>query len=396
MLGCFDTKGEDFAYLYACLKEIGAEVLTINTGILGDTDLFQIDFDAEEVAGKGGTGLSELRNVADRGQALDVMGNGASNILTELLSNHKVDGVIGMGGGGGTYIALLAMQKVPFGIPKFCISTVATKDLSRQVGTKDITLMPSIVDVAGLNSISRTLIRQAAGAIVGMASTKANLETSTRSIGISMFGNTTSCVEQCSSLLSTKGYEVLTFHAVGIGGKTLESLIRDRYFVAVLDLTTTELADELCEGICSAGPDRLTAASSVGIPQVVAPGCLDMVNYGHMDTVPIKYRDRHLYSWAPDVTLMRTHEEENVALGTELAGKLNRSKGPVTVLLPLKGLSKIGGAGGEFYSPKTDLVLFDTIRKNANDTIKIVEIDANINDQEFAQRSVQELLELIE
>jgi uncharacterized protein (UPF0261 family) len=301
-----------------------------------------------------------------------------------------------MGGGGGTYIALLAMQQVPFGIPKFCLSTVATKDLSRQTGVKDITLMPSIVDIAGLNSISRTLIRQAAGAICGMAACSVpSAESKAKSIGISMFGNTTTCVENCSAMLKAEGYEVLTFHAVGIGGKTLEALIRDGCFVAALDLTTTELADDLCQGICSAGPDRLTAASEMGIPQVVAPGCLDMVNYGPIDTVPGQFKHRQLYSWAPDVTLMRTNQEENRILGSSLAKKLNKSKGPVTILLPLQGLSVVGGKGGVFYHPQIDKVLFEAIKENTDDFIKIVEVNANINDTIFAEQAVKELLAII-
>jgi uncharacterized protein (UPF0261 family) len=396
MIGCFDTKCEDFAYLRACLLDQGAEVHSINTGIMGTTDQFKVDFEAEEVAAAAGTKLSELQAAADRGQAVEVMGNGAAKILEHLVAQARIDGVIGMGGGGGTYIALLAMQQVPFGIPKFCLSTVATKDLSRQTGVKDITLMPSIVDIAGLNSISRTLIRQAAGAICGMAACSVpSAESKAKSIGISMFGNTTTCVENCSAMLKAEGYEVLTFHAVGIGGKTLEALIRDGCFVAALDLTTTELADDLCQGICSAGPDRLTAASEMGIPQVVAPGCLDMVNYGPIDTVPGQFKHRQLYSWAPDVTLMRTNQEENRILGSSLAKKLNKSKGPVTILLPLQGLSVVGGKGGVFYHPQIDKVLFEAIKENTDDFIKIVEVNANINDTIFAEQAVKELLAII-
>ena len=396
MIGCFDTKGEDFEFLRNCLLEQGVNVLSINTGVLGTTEHFPVDYEAEEVATAAGKNLSEMQELGDRGVAIEAMGNGASSILNNLVARQKLDGVIGMGGGGGTYIALLAMQQVPFGIPKLCLSTVAAKDLSRQVGGKDITLMPSIVDVAGLNSISRILIKQAAGAISGMARSQSAYDPiNSNSIVISMFGNTTKCVERCAQMLKSKGYEAMIFHAVGIGGITMESLIRESRFLASLDLTTTELADDLCEGICSAGPDRLTAASEMGIPQVVAPGCLDMVNYGHLDTVPERYRDRQLYSWAPDVTLMRTNEEENKILGTRLARKLNESSGPVTILLPLQGLSVIGGKGGVFHDPQIDRVLFDTIIDNSKASIKILEIDANINDDLFAEQAVKELLAIV-
>jgi uncharacterized protein (UPF0261 family) len=270
---------------------------------------------------------------------------------------------------------------------------VATKDLSRQIGVKDITLMPSIVDVAGLNNISRMAIRQAAGAICGMMQAgHVSHDDSTGSIAISIFGNTTQCVDMCSEILKKDGYDVSTFHAVGVGGKTMESLIHDGYFDGVLDITTTELADDLCDGICSAGPDRLTVASEKGIPQVVVPGCLDMVNFGHLDTVPERFKARLLYSWSPDVTLMSTNEEENRILGTQLAEKLNKSKGEVIILLPLRGISVVSSEGGMFYKPEIDKVLFDTIKEHVNSSIKVVEIDANINDAVFAEECVKALM----
>lgn len=397
MIGCFDTKAEDFGYLHQCLTEFGADVISINTGIRGNTDAFDVTIEAEEVAKAGGADLQILNDANDRGNAIEVMGQGAALIIANLFSAGKVHGAIGMGGGGGTYIALAAMQSLPIGIPKLCVSTVASKDLSIQIGSKDITLMPSIVDVAGLNKISRVLIKQAAGAICGMvhAGSVKNSE-SKGTIAISIFGNTTECVDHCSELLKQKGYEVLTFHAVGVGGKTMESLVRDGYIDAVLDITTTELADELCGGICSAGPDRLTAASAMNIPQVVVPGCLDMVNFGSMASVPAQYKDRLLYSWAPDVTLMRTNREENKALGEIIANKLNTSKGKVSVILPTAGISKISTEGGIFHAPELDQILFDTIRNNVRKDISIHEISANINDIKFSEMAVNQLLMLID
>jgi uncharacterized protein (UPF0261 family) len=395
MLGCFDTKAEDFGYLHNHLLKQGLKVISINTGVMDTSCSFQIDFEADEVAKASGSTLSELRNSGDRSLAVEKMGIGCANIISKLLLEGKVNGAMGMGGGGGTYIALSAMQSIPMGIPKLCVTTLAAKDLTRQIGVKDITLMPSIVDVAGLNNISRMVIRQAAGAIAGMI--KANIQETRESVGsiaISIFGNTTKCVDKCSQILKKDGYDVSTFHAVGVGGKTMESLILDGYFDAVLDITTTELADDLCDGICSAGPDRLTAAAKVGIPQVVVPGCLDMVNYGHLDTVPARFKDRLLYSWSPDVTLMRTNEEENEILGRQLAEKLNQSPGPVKVLLPLRGISIVSSEGGEFYRPEIDQVLFDSIKKNVIDSIEVIEIDANINDEVFAEFAVDTLMKM--
>jgi uncharacterized protein (UPF0261 family) len=326
-----------------------------------------------------------------------VMGQGAANLVAQLAAAGQISGAIGMGGGGGTYIALSAMQALPLGIPKLCLSTIATKDLSRQIGSKDITLMPSIVDVAGLNSISKLLIEQAAAAIGAMARVTATADASRAGrIAISMFGNTTPCVDQCTALLQQQGYEVFAFHATGVGGQTMESLIREGCFEAVLDITTTELADDLCGGICSAGPDRLNAAAERGIPQVVVPGCLDMVNFAQPDTVPAQYRDRELYSWAPDVTLMRTNQAENAILGERLAQKLNRSAAPAAILLPTQGISQIDAAGGVFHRPDTNRVLFAAIKKHAAAQVPVVEVEAHINDKSFAELAVRTLLDLIE
>ena len=289
------------------------------------------------------------------------------------------------------------MQAVPLGIPKFCLSTVVAKDLSRQIGVKDITLMSSVVDVAGLNSISRLLIRQAASAITAMSDTKVDdAEETKRNIAISMFGNTTKCVDKCTELLRAKGYEVMAFHATGVGGSTMESLIREGVFDAVLDVTTTELADELCGGILSAGPDRLTAATEMGIPQIVVPGCLDMVNFAQMDTLPEQYRSRQLYSWAPDVTLMRTNVRENETLGKQLVDKLIGAKAPVEILLPLKGISQIDSEGDIFYDPEADSALFGAIKESADGHVPVMEVDAHINDAAFAKALVERLLKLME
>tara|TARA_R100000935_G_scaffold26634_1_gene46594 strand:+ start:18260 stop:19507 length:1248 start_codon:yes stop_codon:yes gene_type:complete len=396
MVGCFDTKGEDFGFLYGCLIGLGVKVITINTGVLGSTDLFPVDFEAMEVALSGGSILTDLRENKDRGRAIEVMGIGAATIVEDLFKMKKANGIIGMGGGGGTFIALKAMQTLPFGFPKICISTLATKDLSIHVGIKDITLMPSVVDVAGLNSISKVVMRQGAGAIVGMMQvSRSTDERQSKSIAISVFGNTTLCVDKCSELLRDQEYAVMAFHSVGVGGRTMEGLTMDGCIDAILDITTTELADELCGGICSAGPDRLTAAAKIGIPQIVVPGCMDMVNFGPLESVPEKYRDRQLFSWAPDVTLMRTNVEENRILGKTIAEKINKSKAPVTVLLPLGGLSKIGGPGEVFHAPAIDQELFSSLKSHANKNIKILEVNSNINTESFAAQAVKSLMEIL-
>ena len=397
ILGCFDTKGEVFSYLRECILEQGEQVITINTGVMGTTDYFPVDFESDGVALEAGFTIADLRRERNRGQAMDIMGKGAAKIVSKLIAGGRVKAAIGMGGGGGTYIALFAMQEIPMGIPKLCLTTLAAKDLSRQIGNKDITLMSSVVDVAGLNSIIKLLVEQAAAAICAMANVHTSAKVATSgSIAISMFGNTTICVDKCTELLKEQGYEVLAFHATGVGGKTMEALIREGCFDAVLDITTTELADDLCGGICSAGPDRLNAATEMGIPQVVVPGCLDMVNFAHPDTVPDQYKNREFYSWAPDVTLMRTDKEENRILGKRLAQKLNKSAAPTTIVLPLKGISQIDAEGGVFYRPEIDRALFDSIKNNVNETVDVKEVDAHINDYAFSGILVKTLLEMIE
>ncbi len=368
----------------------------MNTGVMGSTLLFPVDFDSDLVAMKGGQSIDDLRKKGDRGYAVEIMGRGAGKLVSELFIQGEIKAVIGMGGGGGTYITLAAMQGLPIGFPKLCVSTLATKNVTRQVGIKDIVLMPSIVDVAGLNKISRVIMRNAAAAISGMANVAVGTgENNSGTIAISMFGNTTTCVDQCTKLLESKGYEVMAFHANGLGGKVMETLIRDGYFEGVLDITTTELADELCGGICSAGSNRLHAAVEMGIPQVVAPGCLDMVNFGQIDTIPVHFSSRKLYSWAPDVTLMRTNEQENRDLANTIAEKLNKSSAPVTVLLPLKGLSQIDVKGGIFYQPNINQILFDILKQELADHVKVVEIDSHINENSFSQIAVDFLLENI-
>ena len=397
ILGCFDTKGEIFSYLRKRILEQGERVITVNTGVMGTTDYFPVDIESDVVAMEAGFTIVDLRNEGNRGQAIDIMSTGAANIVSKLIATKGVKAAIGMGGGGGTYIALFAMQEIPMGIPKLCLTTLAAKDLSRQIGHKDITLMSSVVDVAGLNSISKLLVEQAAAAICAMANVHSSARVSSiGTIAISMFGNTTTCVDRCTELLNKNGYEVLAFHATGVGGTTMEALIREGCFDAVLDITTTELADNLCGGICSAGPDRLNAATERGIPQVVVPGCLDMVNFAHPDTVPIQYKNREFYSWSPDVTLMRTDKEENRILGKQLAQKLNKSAAPTSIVLPLKGISQIDAEGGVFYRPEINQVLFDSIKNNVAQTVDVKEVDAHINDYAFSEILVKTLLEMIQ
>ncbi|MDA0282362.1 MAG: Tm-1-like ATP-binding domain-containing protein, partial [Planctomycetota bacterium] len=348
MLGTFDSKGPEYAFLRERIAACGCEILAVNAGVDGSTNLFSVDVEADVLAKAGGESLDNLRAKRDRGHAMAVMIAGAAIVVRKMFDDDCFDGIIGMGGSGGTGIVTAAMRALPFGVPRFCVSTLASGDISPFVGTKDIVMMPSIADVAGINRISRTVLSRAAGAICGMVNSaipEANCDRPL--IATSMFGNTTTCVDACREALDRAGYEVLVFHATGTGGRVLESLASEGLVDAVLDITTTEWADELCGGILSAGPTRLDSAGQRGLPHLIVPGCIDMCNFGSMASVPERFKtgDRNFYEWTPEVTLMRTTVEENRQLGEIFARKANAATGPVAFLFPLKGVSMLDADG---------------------------------------------------
>ncbi|MEW6360221.1 MAG: Tm-1-like ATP-binding domain-containing protein [Planctomycetota bacterium] len=398
IIGAFDTKGKEYAFLRGQILAQGHNVLTMNTGVLGATDLFPVDIEADEVARAGGGDLAALRKKQDRGSAMKVMAAGAAVVAKRLFDEGRFDGVIGMGGSGGSSVVTAAMRALPVGVPKVCVSTAASGDTSAYVGIKDVTMIPSIVDVAGVNRISRQIFTRAAGAICGMVSVEPPTVAEERPIiTATMFGNTTQCVNACAEHLSAKGYEVLVFHATGAGGRTMESLVREGLVDAVLDITTTEWADTVCGGVFDAGPERLSAPGEMGIPHLIAPGCVDMANFGALDTVPKKYRDagRTLYEWNPSVTLLRTNVEENRRMGAVFAEKANAARGPVAFLIPLRGVSILDGDGQPFCDREADRAMFDAIKAGLKEGIPVVELDCNINDTEFFDKAVEMILDLI-
>ena len=397
ILGAFDTKGLEYAFLREQILSQGADIVTINTGVMGSTDLFPIDIEADEVAAAGGGDLAAIREKKDRGEAMRAMAEGAAALLEKLYAEGRFDGVIGMGGSGGSSVITAAMRALPVGVPKLCVSTVASGETSAFVGAKDVVLFPSITDVAGVNRISQVIFSRAAGAIMGMVSAPMPTEIDDRPIIVaSMFGNTTECVDACRAALDAEGYEVLVFHATGTGGRTMESLIDEGLVDAVLDITTTEWADEVCGGTLSAGPDRLSAPGRAGLPHLIAPGCIDMANFGIIDSVPEKFHTgRTLYEWNPAITLMRTTAEENAQMGKIFAEKANAASGPVAFLLPLRGVSILDGDGERFCDRQADQAFFDALKANLDSGIPVEEIDANINDAEFSNRAVAMMLELI-
>ena len=397
IIGAYDTKGAEYAFLREQILARGHKVLAINTGTAGSTDLFPVDVEAGEVAKAGGFDLETVYE-QDRGEAMKTMSKCAAVIVKSLYEQGKFDGIIGMGGTGGSSVVTAGMQALPVGVPKVCVSTAASGDTSVYVGTKDITMIPSIVDVAGINRISRIIFSRAAGAICGMVEAELPVSVEDKPIiTASMFGNTTKCVDAARKALTEKGYEVLVFHATGAGGKTMESLVAEGLVDAVLDITTTEWADEVCGGVFSAGPHRLSTPGEQGVPHLIVPGCVDMANFGGMETVPQKYKDaqRLFYEWNPSVTLMRTNVAENQKMGQIFAEKANAAKGPVAFLIPLKGVSILDSDGQMFCDREADQAMFDAIKANLKTGIPVVEVDHNINDPEFTAKAVEMMLALI-
>jgi len=398
IIGAFDTKGEEYAFLREQIVARGHRVMAVNTGVMGTTRLFPVGIEADEVARAGGGNLMSLREKKDRGEAMAVMARGAEGVVKKLFVEKKFDGIIGMGGSAGTAIVTTAMRALPLGLPKVCVSTVASGNTAPYVGAKDVVLFPSIVDVAGINRISRIIYSRAAGAICGMVDADLPQKKDQKPIiAATMFGNTTECVNACREALSKAGFEVLVFHATGTGGRTMESLVDEGLVDAVLDITTTEWADEIAGGVFSAGPDRLSAPGRKGIPHLIVPGCVDMVNFGPMESVPEKYRKdkRNFYPWNPAVTLMRTNVEENRRMGEIFAKKANEAKGPVAFLIPLRGVSILDGDGQPFCDRQADSAMFEAIRRGLRKEIPVVEMDLNINEPRFAAKAVEMILSLV-
>jgi uncharacterized protein (UPF0261 family) len=396
LVGAFDVKGEEYDFVRKLIETQNYNVLTMNFGVLGSTELFTVDVDNAEVARAGGGSIEQLQKDKDRGVAMKIMSAGVAACAKKLYGDGKFDGVLGMGGSGGTSVITSAMRALPIGVPKVMVSTIAAGDTSDAVGVKDITMIPSIVDVAGVNQISEKVYKEAAGAICGMVNMDYSSSIDPKQIiTASMFGNTTTCVNRCREALTAKGYEVLVFHCTGTGGKTMEGLVDEGYVIAVLDITTTEWADEICGGVFSAGTTRLDAPGKAGIPHLIVPGCVDMVNFGSRESVPEKFNDRLFYEWNPLVTLMRTNIEENASMGKIFAEKANASKGRVAFLLPLKGVSIMDSEGEQFWWPEANQAMFNAIKENVNPSIPVVELECNINDEEFSQKAVEMLMDMI-
>ena len=399
IIGTFDTKGAEFAFARELVAARGCRALMMDVGVSGPPQISpDPDISAEQVAQAGGGSLADLRGAGDRGAALAVMAKGAAVLAVRAHAENRADAVLGFGGSGGTSVATEAMRALPVGVPKMMVSTMAAGQVAPYVGVKDVTMMYSVVDVAGLNRVSRQIFANAVGAVCGMAGQPAPPAPAGDRplVAASMFGVTTACVDAAREKLEGAGCEVLVFHATGSGGRAMESLVADGFIAGVADITTTELCDELVGGVLSAGPDRLCAAGRAGVPQVVSLGALDMVNFGGVETVPERFRKRQLHVHNEQVTLMRTTPEECAALGKNIAEKLNRAAGPVALFVPLGGVSQIDAPGMPFHSPEADAALFESLRGAVDrGKVEMVELPHNINAPEFAAAMAGRLLEML-
>ena len=396
LVGTFDSKGVEYAYVKKILEDLGLKTFTIHMGVF--PPMFTPDVSNEDVANAVGVDIKDVAAKKDRAWATEVLSKGMEKLIPQLYREGKFDGILAFGGTGGTSIATPAMRALPIGVPKVMVSTVASGNTSQYVGTSDIVMMPSVVDVSGLNSISTKIFSNAAFAIAGMVTfeNKAVVEKKPL-VAATMFGVTTPCINFAREYLEARGYEVLVFHATGTGGRSMEDLVKAGFIEGVLDITTTEWADEVVGGVLSAGPQRLAAAGNLGIPQVVSVGAVDMCNFGPVDTVPAKFYNRKIYKHNPTVTLMRTTVEENVEIANNIAEKLNGAKDYTVLMLPLLGVSMIDAVGQAFYGPEEDTALFDTLRNKIDrKVVRLEEYAMHVNDKEFAEKAAQNLLEMMD
>ena len=394
--GTFDSKGKEFLYVKSVIEGLGLKAYTIHCGVFAP--LFTPDVSNRDVAAAAGMNIDEIAGKKDRSIGTEALAMGMEQLIPKLYAEGKFDGILSFGGTGGTSIVTAGMRALPIGVPKLMVSTVASGNTAPYVGTSDIMMFPSIVDVAGLNSFSIKIFTNAVHAIAGMVQFEsAPPQDKKPLIAATMFGVTTPCVDYAREYLEEQGYEVLVFHATGTGGQTMESLIEGGFIDGVLDLTTTEWCDELVGGVLAAGPHRLEAAGRCKVPQVVSTGALDMVNFGPYDTVPEQFKDRNLYKHNPSVTLMRTTVEENRQLGEIIAGKLNMSEGPTALMIPLKGVSMLDAEGSPFSGAAEDEMLFNMLRQHIDRSkVELIELDVNINDQVFAVAAAKKLVDLME
>lgn len=399
ILATLDTKGAECGYLKGEIERLGASVLLLDMGVVGDSEI-EADISNSEIAEKGGTPLTSLRQDPSRDRAAEVMINGASHIVLDLISNGKIDGIISLGGTQGTNNCCQVMQALPYGFPKVMLSTMASGDTSGYVGIKDITMMFSVSDILGLNPFFRRMLSNAAGAVVGMADADAAMtfDSSKPVIGITNLGVLTKGTMLAMELFAERGFETIVFHAVGPGGRAMEQLMRDGFISAVFDYALGDITDALFGGIRAADKNRLTVAGELGLPQVVVPGGVDHIGIvlDEPHSVPEAYKDRQFSYHNPVILVPRTTGPELVRMMEEIRDRLGTAKSNTVFMLPKMGISSYSVPGGVLFDAESDAIFHDAVRELLPKHIPLIEVEAAAEDKEFVERAVEELANLIE
>jgi uncharacterized protein (UPF0261 family) len=398
IMATLDTKGDEVKYLKGLIEERGKRVLVIDMGLRGAPIGIAADITSNEMAKASGSTVEKLAAMG-RGPAIEVMIPGIMKIVKKLYAEDRFQGIMAVGGLDGALLAAGAMRALPLGVPKLLLTPVAQgkQTFGSFVGTSDLLVMHSVIDILGVNEVSRKIFKTAVGAMIGML----DMDVSTRLEGgnvvaMTMYGNTTRAAMRAKKLLEEKGYEVVVFHPNGTGGMAMEELIEQELFAGVFDLTTHEITDWLYNGLHATGPKRLDSAVKMGVPQVVVPGCVDFILKGPIANLEPEYKERKCYNFNPAVSLVSTTPEEMKCIAGFMAEKLNRSKGPLLVMIPLQGFSQYCHKGEELYDPERDAAFINAFRKSLLPNVRVLEMDVHINDPEFADRAVEELIGIME
>lgn len=416
LIGTLDTKGREIAYCRDKIRALGSDAVVLDSGILGepiDITLTAQDISRADCAIAAGSTIDALRAAGTRGAAVEKMREGVRTLTVKLYAEGKIHGVLCLGGAEGAVLGAYAMQALPIGAPKVIVTPIASgrRHYGQLIGTRDVFVVHSVIDILGINPISRAVFDNACGAVVGMANARATevgrrlteeektsvagQPSSVKYVAITMLGNTTKAVMNIKDILARHGYESVIFHSNGVGGPAMEELAAQGMFVGVIDYTTDELSDQLVGGFHAGGEERLEKIGALGIPQVVVPGCIDFTVHGRREMVPERFKGRPAYYHNPEFTLVRLTQDEEMQIGRTIAGKLNAAQGPVIVIVPTQGLSIPNVPGGAFWDPDADAAFRDELRNNLREEILYLEIDAHINDPAFSRLVADEFLKLM-
>ncbi len=395
ILATLDTKGTEAAFLKEQIELREHKVLVVDAGVMG-VPAMKADVTREQVAGAGGTMLQELLKNPSRETAAPVMAEGATRIITELAEKKKIQGIIAMGGTQGTTLCSHVMRALPYGFPKVMVSTMASGNCAPWVDIKDVTMMFSVADIMGLNPVTRKILANAAGAVCGMAESSVEIEkTEHPLVAVTTVGITTRGAMKAKALLEEAGYETIAFHAIGPGGRAMEQMMKEGIIGAVLDYATIEVSNYMFDALLNGGKERLTVAGSLGIPQVLAPGAIEVLVFGEPETVPDQYKTRKLVRHSPQITDLRLDTDEMIQVAKELASRLGNTKDKAYFMVPKGGFDSYAVEGGPFWAPEADQAFIDTLRRFLPDNIEVKELENDIEDPVFAEESVKRLIELI-